>query len=130
MIAVDTNILVRILTNDDPAQAQRALRLLRDEVVWVSRTVLLELAWVLKSLYQRDRNGVLADLRALTGNDAVQIENRDAVSRALDWCAGGMELADALHLAAASAIPMFVTFDESFVKGAAKLGAQPPVREP
>lgn len=42
MIAIDTNILVRIVTNDDPKQAQRAVDLLQQQVVFIAKTVLLE----------------------------------------------------------------------------------------
>jgi predicted nucleic-acid-binding protein len=42
MIAVDTNLLVRILTNDDPNQARRAVKILKSDDIFISKTVLLE----------------------------------------------------------------------------------------
>ena len=42
MLAVDTNILVRFLTNDDKKQAELARRAMRDNEIWLSKTVLLE----------------------------------------------------------------------------------------
>ncbi|MBK8906352.1 MAG: PIN domain-containing protein [Rhodospirillales bacterium] len=50
MIAVDTNILVRFLVNDDEAQARDAQHLLTDaDCVYVAKTVVLELMWVLQA---------------------------------------------------------------------------------
>jgi len=56
MIGVDTNVLVRYLVRDDPAQFERARRLISREVdtrepVLVSLLVLLETEWVLRSRY-------------------------------------------------------------------------------
>jgi predicted nucleic acid-binding protein len=44
MIAVDTNVLVRVVTNDR-VQARRALRRMQSDRIWISRTVRLETAW-------------------------------------------------------------------------------------
>ena len=51
MRAIDTNVLVRALVQDDPAQSQRALALLKDHPAYVPVTVVLELEWVLRSRY-------------------------------------------------------------------------------
>ena len=51
MRAVDTNVLVRALTQDDPAQAKRALAFMSAHQVFVPVTVVLELEWVLRSRY-------------------------------------------------------------------------------
>ena len=51
MRAVDTNVLVRALVQDDPVQARRALALLSHHQVFVPVTVILELEWVLRSRY-------------------------------------------------------------------------------
>lgn len=48
MIAVDTNVLVRIVTRDDKGQARRAVRALRGKQLFVAKTVLLETEWVLR----------------------------------------------------------------------------------
>ena len=42
MIAVDTNVLIRLITRDDPRQAARAASLMQTEEVWIGKTVLLE----------------------------------------------------------------------------------------
>jgi predicted nucleic-acid-binding protein len=51
MIAFDTNLLVRFVVNDCPAQADMAEALMRQQTVFISRTVLLESEWVLRSRY-------------------------------------------------------------------------------
>ena len=50
MIAVDTNVLVRLLTGDEPEQAAAARRLFASEAIWIGKTVLLETGWVLRGL--------------------------------------------------------------------------------
>jgi len=52
MIAVDTNVLVRLLTGDDPAQTQRAVELFAQESILIPKTVLLETEWVLRYRYE------------------------------------------------------------------------------
>jgi predicted nucleic-acid-binding protein len=48
MIGVDTNLLVRILTDDDPMQARRAANVLQSGDIFITKTVLLETEWVLR----------------------------------------------------------------------------------
>ena len=52
MIAVDTNVLVRLLTGDDPAQTQRSVELFAQESILIPKTVLLETEWVLRYSYE------------------------------------------------------------------------------
>ena len=52
MIAFDTNLLVRLATNDQPEQAEIAEQLLKSNEVFISRTVLLATEWVLRSRYK------------------------------------------------------------------------------
>ena len=56
MIALDTNILVRVLTRDDPAQADLAAELMKSSDLFICKTVLLELEWVLRFAYMRLSN--------------------------------------------------------------------------
>ena len=129
MLAVDTNVVVRYLTNDDPAQAARARRLLAQHEVFVPLTVLLESEWVLRGVFGFPPADVVRGLRALAGLPRVTVENPGAAAVALDWAEHGLDFADALHVAAAQAHDGFVTFDEALVRTARKLGA-PTVREP
>jgi predicted nucleic-acid-binding protein len=99
MVAVDTNVLVRFLVRDDAKQAARAASLMRGNEIWISKTVLLETEWVLRSLYVFSTPSLVLALRALAGLQNVLLEDELAVARALDWFGDGMDLADALHLA-------------------------------
>ena len=60
MLAVDTNVVVRLLTGDNPAQAARARAIFQRETVFVVKTVILvETEWVLRSLYRFDAIRIL-----------------------------------------------------------------------
>jgi predicted nucleic-acid-binding protein len=130
MIAIDTNVLVRILTNDDPAQAKRATRRLRSDTVWVSRTVLLETEWVLRHAYELDAAAIGKAFLTVLGVASIEVEDRTAVLQALSWHAAGMDFADALHLAVSHSASAFVSFDRAFAKAAKRLGATPAVVAP
>jgi len=129
MRAVDTNVIVRYLANDDPAQAARTRRLLDREDVFVSLTVLLETEWVLRGVFGLAPADIVRALRAFAGLPRVTVENPAAAAQALDWAEQGLDFADALHLAAARPHDGFVTFDRALAKAARRLGALP-VQEP
>jgi predicted nucleic-acid-binding protein len=121
MIAVDANVLVRFFIVGDPAQAARAARLLRRSPIWVSKTVLLETEWVLRSLYKQSPEDVLTAIEALAGLPNVQFEDAACVARAIRWSVAGLDFADALHLASRGEANKFATFDEKFSRRAGKL---------
>jgi predicted nucleic acid-binding protein len=130
MLAVDTNVLVRFLTNDDPQQSPRARRLVEGNDVWVSTTVLLEAEWVLRSVYRLAPAQVVAALRSFAGLPRVSLQDAAQAARALSWCEQGLDFADALHLAAAAGFcETFVTFDTDFAR-AARQATKLRVREP
>src|SRR5690242_6518722 len=74
MLVVDTNVIVRYLTNDDTAQATRARRLLAQQSIFVPLTVLLETEWVLRSVYGFGASAVVHALRAFAGLPRVTLE--------------------------------------------------------
>lgn len=125
MLAVDTNVLVRFLTGDEPRQAARARALFRDQQVWVAKTVLLETEWVLRSLYGFGGHRTTAALQQLLGLDSVLVEDPRAVRQALSWSAAGLDFADALHLASSNRAEAFVTFDAGLRKRAARVSGIP-----
>ena len=130
MIALDTNVLVRFLTADDKPQAARAKALLsKKEVCWVPVTVLLELAWVLGG-YAWDNVKIARTLRELIGENVINPQHPEAVSRALRWAEAGMAFADALHLALSASATEFASFDDALRKKAAALGISPTVTAP
>jgi predicted nucleic-acid-binding protein len=122
MIAVDTNVLVRLLTGDDPAQAAAARSLLEDESIWIAKTVLLETGWVLRSLYGFEESAVRAALTRLLGLGNVQVEDEAAVAAALALTEHGVQWADAMHLASRPQGAKFVSFDKPFVRRARLAG--------
>lgn len=89
MIAVDTNVLLRLLVGDEQAQAARARRLFdradaEQKSIWVGDTVLVELAWTLAKAYGRDRADIVAAMRALSSHATVVLESGAAVRDATD----------------------------------------------
>ena len=113
MIALDTNIVVRLLVADEPNQHRRAAALLDGNRVFVSVSVLLETEWVLRSVYGLDGHAVAGGLRSFLGLPAVTAEASGNVVQALAWYEQGFDFADAFHLASAAAAgaEAFATFD-------------------
>jgi predicted nucleic-acid-binding protein len=127
MIAFDTNLLVRALVMDNPEQVAIARRLMAQDTVFISRTVLLETECVLRSRYNRSRSELLAFFRALLETENTVVETAEAIGHAVDWYAQGADFADALHLAACSSAVMH-TFDRDFCKVAREAGIAPEVQ--
>jgi predicted nucleic-acid-binding protein len=122
VIAVDTNVVIRLLTQDDPRQGPRAQSLFRMEEIWLPKTVLLEAEWVLRSLYKFPSGRTVDALQRLVALPNVHVEDAAAVIRALDWAAQGMDFADTLHLASKGASTKFLTWDSNLVKRARRAG--------
>ncbi len=117
MIALDTNILVRLLVNDDPVQAEIARDLMKHpDGIFISKTVLLELEWVLRQVYQVDKKTLVAGLTRLLGLPNATIEGVAQVARAMQDFSKGMDFADALHLASTRGEMVTYTFDKKFAK--------------
>jgi predicted nucleic-acid-binding protein len=112
MIAVDTNVLVRIVTADHPEQTRKAMALLEAaDQVWIAKTVLLELEWVLRYTYGLSAPTIEDAIRKLLGYGKARCEDRSSVIAALAGYAGGLDFADALHLASSRDAARFLTFD-------------------
>ena len=125
MLAVDTNVVVRFLTDDDPAQAAIARQLITGQRILLPDTVLLETEWVLRSLYGYSSNRIHHGLNLFSGLPSVQFARPLQVALALGWYAQGMDFADALHLAAAmqNECDALATFDRKLAAAARKAGA-------
>lgn len=124
MIAVDTNVWVRYVTNDDSAQAARALRLLEtSEDIWVPKTVLLEVEWVLRAVYRLPGQSIQKAILHILGLPNVLPESPEQVSKALDLYGSGLDFANALHLVGRGNASLFYSFDESLLKMAKKAGS-------
>ena len=121
MIAVDTNILVRLLTKDDPQQARRASRAMQADSILIPKTVILETEWVLRHAYGIERDAIVDGLQKLLGLPNATAEDQQAVFQAISWYGSGMDLADAMHLASSVKADRFVTFDRDLVRRSKKL---------
>ena len=122
MIAVDTNILVRLLTAVDSRQEAAARSLFAREPIWIAKTVLLETGWVLRSLYGFEESAIRDAFTKLLGLTNVHAEDESSVAAALALTAHGIELADAMHLSSRPPGAAFVSFDQSFVQRARRAG--------
>jgi len=129
MLAIDTNIIVRYLTGDHSKQSLKARDLIDGHDVYVSKTVMLEVEWVLRGVYGFTPAAICNGLRAFAGHPRVCIESPALVSRALDLAELGLDFADALHLVSMADCEAMLTFDRNFIKLARKAGAEM-VREP
>lgn len=107
MAALDTNVLVRFLAQDDAAQGKTAARLIRSGVeagqqLFVPITVLLELEWVLRSAFGFNKAAVLHALSRLLGSFELDFESETAVEAATAlYERGAADFADCLHVALA-----------------------------
>lgn len=122
MIAVDTNVLVRLLTGDEPKQEAAGRSLFASETVWIAKTVLLETAWVLRSLYGFEETTIHDAFTKLLGLKNVHAEDEASVAAALALTSHGIELADAMHLSSRPPGAVFISFDKSFVRRARRAG--------
>ena len=125
MIAADTDVVVRLLVNDDRVQARKAAALFADNDVLLSKTVLVETEWVLRFSYEIGRGEIHDALLAVLGMPRVNGEEPRQLAQALAWFRQGMDFADALHLASAVGAERFVTFDRRLVARSRELGGVP-----
>ena len=105
MLGLDTNVLVRLLIEDDPAQTRRARNLVdaavvAGEMVLVSLPVLLETEWVLRSRYEMPPETILGLFRAALETQELAFEDEAAVEEALfHWQDGLSGFSDCLIVA-------------------------------
>ena len=82
MRAVDTNILVRLVTRDEPRQVAAAEAFVA-RGAWVSQVVLVEATWVLSSVYELDASGVATVVGMLLNHRDLTVQDADVVAAAL-----------------------------------------------
>jgi predicted nucleic-acid-binding protein len=123
MTAVDTNVVVRLLTADDAKQAAAARALFASGPVWIAKTVWLETAWVLCSLYGFEDGAIHDAFSRLLGLVNVHTEDKQSLIAALQLSSQGIDFADAMHLTSRPAGAAFVSFDHAFVRRARRAGA-------
>ncbi|QPN68957.1 type II toxin-antitoxin system VapC family toxin [Synechococcus sp. CBW1108] len=129
-VALDTNLLVRLLTNDDPEQARRVADLIDDSsACFVPITVVLELEWVLRGAYQLPREAIIGAFRGLIAIRHLHLEQEEQVLQALEAYGQGLDFADALHLLRSEGCAALVSFDRAFAAKAGELALTPAVQQ-
>ena len=102
MIAIDTNVLVRLLVKDSEAeeQSQLARQLLNKHgEVWVCRIVLIETVWVLQSTYKFTKEQIILVLEKLMQHSNIYLEDKASLDNALTiFSASNAGFADCLIL--------------------------------
>jgi len=107
-VLLDTNVLVRFLTNDDPRKADRCEELFRragegEMTLRLSDVCLAELVWTLESYYRLSRRDIAAKITAVLNTDGFEVEDEtvwlDAMRR---YAESKVDLIDAYHAAQAA----------------------------
>ena len=83
MRAIDTNVVVRLVTRDEPAQVQAA-EAFASSGAWISNVVLAETGWVLDSVYGRTAEQIAAAIDTLLNHKNVTMQDTDVVVSALE----------------------------------------------
>jgi predicted nucleic acid-binding protein len=114
---LDTNVLIRHLTGDPPAQARRATRYLKraDELL-LADLILAEVAYVLESFYEVSRTQVAATLRAILAFPTIRTLDAELLQRAIEvYEVHGLDFADAYLVATAerTGVGVIASFDRS-----------------
>ena len=125
MIGLDTNVLVRYVTQDDPVQSPKACELIESFTTlspgFVSLVSVVELVWVLQSCYQSAKSDVVTVLETLLRTRELTIEHAEIIWQALRrFTANKADFADCLieRCAHAAGCTYTATFDLNATKAA------------
>lgn len=100
MRAVDTNVIIRLATRDDERQAAAAEAYIAAHGAWVSHVVMVEVAWVLESVYGFDRGRIAAALELLLAQEHLAVQDPETAAAAVELYSdgGGSDFADCVIL--------------------------------
>ena len=123
MIALDTNIVMRLLVRDDLSQAEAAKRLISsltpENRGFICREAMTELIWILERVYEHSKTDIAEAVLDLIASADLEIENHEDVTKSLyRYVQGGVDFADLMILAAANdqgALPLY-TFDRKLAR--------------
>lgn len=123
MRSFDTNVILRLVIEDDPEQCERAGRAFERAVAeggaFFSATALIEAVWVLRVACKQDRAAIVGALRRLVDAVGVTVEREALIRRAIGlFAAGTADFSDYVILESsreADALPV-LTFDERFAR--------------
>ena len=123
MIALDTNVLVRFLTQDDDAQFQVAVDLIegctRDVPGYVCREVMIELVWVLERAYKYSREEIAEALLSIVTASQLSVENAQDIASVVSlYRKEGYDFADLMIRQAAQRTEnrILKTFDQKLAR--------------
>lgn len=123
MIAIDTNIVMRLLVRDDLAQAEAAERLFSsltpEKRGFICREVMMELIWVLERVYDHPKTDIGEAVLELIASADLEIEDHEDVTRSLyRYMRGGVDFADLMILVAADhqRVTTLYTFDRKLAR--------------
>ena len=124
MKGIDTNILVRFLIGDDEQQAQKVYKIFKKaesekKELFVPLLVMLELIWVLESVYEIPRAAILESISELTLMPILKFEHQSALQQFTQAAQGNKyDLSDLLisHSAKAKGCETVITFDKKAAK--------------
>ncbi len=120
MIGIDTNIIIRYLTQDDPIQANLANKLIEEELNqsnpgFITLISLIEISWVLKRCYSQTKDQIINVIAQLLETRQLLIENQECAYLALKkFSSGNADYADSLItvLSEQAGCNKIVTFDK------------------
>ena len=119
MIGLDTNVLARYFVAEAEADAttesqrQAARRLIESgQPLYLPKTVVLELEWVLRGYYRFAVDDVLRVLDQLLQNPCLTAEDRPSLEQAVAGLRSGLDFADALHHASCRGCEAVASFDD------------------
>lgn len=113
-IALDANVILRLVLRDDEAHWRAANGLFAREDIYIASGIWLEVEWVMRSVYELGVSDFLMAARHVIGLPNVETADRRSLIQALDWHEQGMDFADAFHLASSGSARRFATFDRDF----------------
>ena len=124
MIALDTNVLVRYLADDDPVQSPIAGRIVeetveKDDLLFLSEVVIVETVWVLARAYHKSRQEIANVLDHILRARHFEFRDEPLLARAIRaYTAGKADFADYLirELSLDAGCDYLVTFDRSLWK--------------
>lgn len=122
-IAVDTNVLVRAVVQDDPSQAEIASKIVKAEMLAVATSCLCEFVWVLRRVYGFRPSAIAAAIRELLAAGNVEA-NRPVVEAGLAMLDAGGDFADGViaYEGRWLGAETFVSFDANAVELLNRLG--------
>ncbi|MEQ8467997.1 MAG: type II toxin-antitoxin system VapC family toxin [Coleofasciculus sp. E1-EBD-02] len=91
MIAVDTNVVIRLLTQDDELQFNKSVEIFGKHDVFIPDTVILETEWVLRFAYKFKPTDICKGLRNLFGLPNVHVGKASLIGQVIQWHESGLD---------------------------------------